>query len=117
MATGLVIHISSGEDRHTEILTDDSIRIGTTETCDLRLRASSLPKSAANATLLELARTNGTANRVANVDEALPVTLNGEPAKIGEEIRDGDEVRFNDSELVLHFYPVRALPAVVPGGR
>jgi serine protease Do len=117
MATGLVIHISSGDDRHTEILTDDNIRIGTTETCDLRLRASSLPKSAANATLLELARTNGAAYRVANVDETLPVTLNGAPAKVGAEIRDGDELRVDDSDLVLHFYPVRALPAVVPGGR
>ncbi|HEV2836169.1 MAG TPA: trypsin-like peptidase domain-containing protein [Pyrinomonadaceae bacterium] len=116
MATGLVIHISSGEDRHTEILTDDSIRIGTTETCNLRLRASSLPKTAENGTLIELARANG-AYRVTGFDHGLPLTVNGEPAKIGAEIRDGDEVRVDDSALVLHFYPVRALPAVVPPGR
>jgi serine protease Do len=115
MATGLVIHISSGEDRHTEILTDDSIRIGATETCDLRLRSSSLPKTAADAVLLEMARSNG-AYRVTSFDESLPVTLNGEPVSTGAEIRDGDEVRVGDSDLVLHFYPVRALPAVVPPG-
>src|ERR1700754_1652206 len=113
MATGLVIHISSGEDRHTEILTDDDIRIGTTETANLRLRASSLPREAANAVLLALTRSNGN-YRVTSVDEELPVTLNGEAVQTGDEIRDGDEVRFDGSELILHFYPVRALPAVVP---
>ena len=28
MASGLVIHVSSGEDKHTEVLTDEHIRIG-----------------------------------------------------------------------------------------
>src|SRR5688500_5920820 len=115
MATGLVIHISSGEDRHTEILTDDNIRIGSTDACDLRLRSSSLPKGSANAVLLEMGRSNGT-YRVTNFDQMLPVTLNGAPVITGTEIRDGDEVRVGDSDLVLHFYPVRALPAVVPPG-
>ena len=113
MATGLVIHISSGEDRHTEILTDDNIRIGTTETANLRLRASSLPREAVNVLLLELTRANGT-YRVTRVDQTLPVTLNGDAVQTGAEINDGDEVRVGDADLVLHFYPVRALPAVVP---
>ena len=114
MATGLVIHISSGEDRHTEILTDDNLRIGTTESCDLRLRSSSLPKSAADAVLLELARQNGGPYRIASFDQTLPLTLNGEPVETGAEIRDGDEMRVGDSDLLLHFFPVRALPAVIP---
>jgi hypothetical protein len=114
MATGLVIHISSGEDRHTEILTDDDIRIGTTEDCNLRLRASSLPKDAANAVLLEMSRSNGNAYRVTSFDELLPVTMNGVPLNTGDEIRDGDEMRVGDADIVLHFYPVRALPAVIP---
>ena len=114
MATGLVIHISSGEDRHTEILTDDSVRIGVSESCDLRLRSSSVPKNAANTVLLELSRANGS-YRVSNFDPTLALTLNGEPVESGTEIRDGDEVRIKDSEIILHFYPVRALPAVVPG--
>jgi S1-C subfamily serine protease len=114
MATGLVIHISSGEDRHTELLTDDDIRIGTTESCDLRLRASSLPSDGANAVLLELARSNGGAYRVASVNPTLPVTLNGDAVETGAEIRDGDEMRVGDSDLLVHFYPVRDLPAVIP---
>jgi serine protease Do len=113
MASGLVIHISSGDDRHTEILTDDSVRIGASESCDLRLRSSNLPKIAANTVLLELSRTNGS-YRVTGFDPAAALTLNGEPVASGSEIRDGDEFRIRDSELVLHFFPVRSLPAVVP---
>ena len=113
MATGLVIHISSGEDRHTEILTDDNVRIGASQNCDLRLRSSSLPKTAANTVLLELSRANGS-YRVSGFDTSVGLTLNGEPVASGVEIRDGDEFRIPDSELILHFFPVRALPAVVP---
>src|SRR6185436_5013444 len=113
MSTGLVIHISSGDDRHTEILSDDNIRIGTSETCDLRLRSSSLPKTAANTVLLELSRTNGT-YRLTGFDPAISLTQNGKGANQGNEIRDGDEFRIADSDIVLHFYPVRDLPAVVP---
>jgi S1-C subfamily serine protease len=113
MATGLVIHISSGEDRHTDILSDDNLRIGACETCDLRLRSSSLPKSAANAVLLELSRQNGS-YRVTGYDPAVSLTQNGEPVSSGNEIRDGDEFRIADSDIVLHFFPVRDLPAVVP---
>jgi serine protease Do len=115
MATGLVIHISSGDDRHTEILSDDSVRIGTSESCDLRLRSSSLPKIAANKVLLELNRANGS-YRVTGFDPEVPLTLSGQTVSSGSEIRDGDELRIGDSELVLHFFPVRSLPAVVPAG-
>jgi serine protease Do len=113
MASGLVIHISSGDDRHTEILTDDSVRIGASESCDLRLRSSSLPKTAANTVLLELSRKNGS-YRVTDFDPSVALTVNGEPVAPGSEILDGDEFRLKDSDLVLHFFPVRALPAVVP---
>ena len=91
MSTGLVIHISSGDDRHTEILTDDSVRIGTSESCDLRLRSSSLPKTAANTVLLELTRANGS-YRVSDSNGSVPLALNGEPVTSGSEIRDGDEL-------------------------
>src|SRR6266404_7240121 len=94
MASGLVIHISSGENKHTEILTDEHIRIGRTEDCDLRLRASDLPPTAESAlVLLELARTNGV-YRVINFDHTIEFTHNGDPLKADADIKDGDEVRF-----------------------
>lgn len=114
MASGLVIHISSGDDKHTQVLTDESIRIGRSEDCALRLRASDLPKQEeeGRALILELTRTNGY-YRVADFDPSLEITLNGKRIKIEAEIRDGDEVRILPSDLALQFFPISSLPAVV----
>jgi len=113
MATGLVIHISSGKDKHTEVLSSEHIRIGSCEDCDLRVRMSSLPRDAGNdGVVLELSRTNGS-YRVVGLDHSLDLTHNDEPLRAGREIEDGDEVRIVTSNLLLTFYPIRSLPAVV----
>lgn len=113
MATGLVIHIASGKDKHTEVLTDEHIRIGSRDDCDLRLRLSSLPKhSAADGVVLELARSNGY-YRVIGFDESLALTRNGSPLETNDEIKDGDEVAIQASDLTLQFFPIRSLPAVI----
>jgi len=112
MATGLVIHLSSGKDKHTHVLTDERIRIGNCEDCAVRLRSASLPTDENNNVVLELARTNG-AYRVVAFDRAMSLTHNGKALRIDKEIEDGDEVRLDTSNLLLTFYPIRSLPAVV----
>src|SRR6266849_8638707 len=113
MATGLVIHLSSGKDKHTHVLTDERIRIGNCEDCAVRLRSASLPTDGSNNdVVLELARTNG-AYRVVAFDRAMSLTHNGKALRIDKEIEDGDEVRLDTSNLLLTFYPIRSLPAVV----
>src|SRR5712691_3180051 len=112
MATGLVIHVSSGEDKHTEILTDKLIRIGRTEDCNLQLRASDLPPSSEEE-VLELRRAGGI-YRVTNFDQTIEITHNGKPLEPDAEIKDGDEVQFHPADTVIQFFPVRSLPAVVP---
>ncbi|MFN2510536.1 MAG: trypsin-like peptidase domain-containing protein [Pyrinomonadaceae bacterium] len=114
MATGLVIHISSGEDKHTEVLTDERIRIGSCDDCALRLRSSDLPKRPdSDGLVIELARTNGS-YRVAAFDSSLKLVHNGQPLETNAEIRDGDKVQIQPSKLALQFFPIRSLPAVVP---
>jgi S1-C subfamily serine protease len=111
MASGLVIHVMAGDDRHTEVLSHERIRIGAGENCDLRLRVSTLPVTA-NGMLLELARTNGH-YRVSKFDSSTEITHNGEPLAIGAKIADGDEVRVEETNLALQFFPVRSLPMVI----
>ncbi|MDQ3172280.1 MAG: serine protease [Acidobacteriota bacterium] len=114
MATGLVIHISSGDDKHTEVLTAERIRIGSCDDCALRLRMSDLPKRPdSDGLVIELARTNGS-YRVAAFDSSLKLIHNGQPLETNAEIRDGDEVQIQLSKLALQFFPIRSLPAVVP---
>lgn len=114
MATGLVIHISSGDDKHTEVLTGERLRIGNCDDCDLRLRTSALPKRPnSDGLVLELAGKNGSYS-VVEFDPDLTLSLNGQPLEKDVQIKDGDELRIADSILSLQFFPLRALPAVVP---
>ena len=113
MATGLVIHISSGKDKHTQVLTDERVLIGSSEDCAVRLRASSLPqRSDENRPALQLDRRNGS-YLVSGIDESLNFKLNGKNLEFNDEIEDGDELRIDNTPLLLTFYPIRSLPAVV----
>jgi S1-C subfamily serine protease len=112
MASSLVIHIAAGEDKHTEVLSQDRIRIGASEDCDLRLSASSLPETNPNSIILELGKTNGN-YRIKDFDQTLNLTHNGKPISLNAKIKDGDEVRCEPGLLALSFFPVRDLPAVV----
>ncbi len=113
MATGLVIHISSGKDKHTQVLTDELVRIGNCDDCAVQLRSSTLPqRSTGDGPVLELERKNGS-YLVTGFDESLNLKLNGKPLEFDTEIEDGDEVRIGDSHLLLTFYPIRSLPAVI----
>ena len=103
MATGLVIHIASGKDKHTEVLTDEHIRIGSRDDCDVRLRLSSLPRNGtADGVVLELARSNGY-YRVIGFDESLNLTRNGSPLEANDEIQDGDEVGPRGATMPRYF--------------
>lgn len=109
MANGLVIHIARGEERRTEVLSLERVRIGPGEDCHVRLAPDFATDSAL---LLELTRTNGH-YRVTEFDPTPAPTVNGIPIEHGDAIEDGDELRFANSELAVQFFPVRELPAVV----
>src|SRR6185295_18751113 len=113
MATGLVIHISSGKDKHTQVLTDELVRIGSSDDCEVRLRSASLPnRTDESLAALELERRDGS-YVVAGFDETLNLKLNGSALEFNERIEDGDELRIDNSPLLITFYPIRSLPAVV----
>ena len=114
-SNGLVIHVSSLNDRSTEVVMRELIRIGASEECDVKIR---LPLTAApvNGPVIELARQNGV-YRIANVDATLEVRLNGRPIKPNRGIYDGDEIWIGPSGPSIHFFPIEASAALVPGRR
>lgn len=117
MDGGLVIHIAAGDDRHTEIVSQDRVRIGASADCDLQLRASALTTSPiAPGIALELTRVGGS-YRVTEFNSSLGITQNGEPLVEDAKIEEGDEFLFASSNLTLQFFPVSALPALVRSRR
>ena len=116
MATGLVIHISAGDDRHTEALSQDTIFIGPNDDCDVRIRASHLPQDySPNGAMLELIRGNNS-YRVKSFDQHLNFMHNDEPLELGARLVDGDSLHIADSDLALQFFFVSSLPMVVGRG-
>src|SRR5260370_37704200 len=113
-SNGLVIHVSSLNDRSTEVVMRDRISIGACEDCDVKIR---LPEGAAsNGPLIELARLNGV-YRIAGFDSNLEVKLNGRPVKPNKGINDGDEIWIGPSVPSIHFFPIASSAALVPGRR
>jgi S1-C subfamily serine protease len=114
MASGLVVHVEVGDERHTEVLMHERIRIGSDADCELRFQPGSIPR--ADGFLLELQRTNGH-YRVGDFDRSLRLTHNGSPLAPAAAIEDGDKVRIPDTDFVLQFFPVESPPALVANRR
>src|SRR5438552_10967098 len=70
----------------------------------------------ANGSVIELARLNGI-YRISNFDSSLEVKLNGRPIKPNKSINDGDEIWIGPSGPSIHFFPIAATTAMVPGRR
>ncbi len=113
MAGGLVVHISNGQERHTEVLSQERVLIGPGEGCHIRLGSDLLTDSSV---MLELTRQNGHF-RVQEFDPEIGITLNGRPVARGAKIDDGDELRFAAFDVRMQFFPVGNLPAVTASNR
>lgn len=113
---GVVIHISSLNDRSTEVVMRDRITIGPTDECDVRIRLPEVAAAKATGPVIELARTNGV-YRIASYDSNLEVTLNGRPIRSNKTIDDGDEIWIGPGGPSIHFFPIQANAALVPGRR
>src|SRR6266516_1010401 len=115
--TGLVIHISSVNDRSTEVVMSERIRIGACEDCDVKIRLpQQLIEATAKVPVIELARSNGS-YRVTSLNSSVEIRLNGKRIRPNAAIDDGDEVWIGPSGPSIHFFPVGSTAALVPGRR
>src|ERR1041385_5132924 len=115
-ANGLVIHVSSLNDRSTEVVMAEHVRIGVGDDCDVKIRLPQAAAQPANGVAFEIERQNGT-YRITSFDSVLDVKLNGRPIKPNKSISDGDEIWIGPSGPSIHFFPIEATTALVPGKR
>jgi S1-C subfamily serine protease len=113
-SNGLVIHVSSLNDRSTEVVMSDNIRIGSSEDCDVRIRLPQAAPTPANGVVIEVSRIDGT-YRIASIDPAFDVKLNSRPIKPNKGIHDGDEIWIAPAGPSVHFFPISSANALVPG--
>jgi hypothetical protein len=73
MAVGIIIHVSVGKEKRTELFSEENIRFGTSETCDLQIHSEQV---FAGGVWLEL-ELDTNVYRVVNLNEKLSLTING----------------------------------------
>src|SRR5947199_734204 len=115
-SNALIIHVSSFNDRSTEVVTRDRIRVGPTDDCEIKIRLSQDPATPTNDPVIELVRLNGI-YRIDSFNPGLEVKLNGRPIKANKGIYDGDEIWIGPSGPSIHFFPIESTAALVPGRR
>lgn len=94
----------------------DHVSIGTSEECDVKLRIPQAAGTFEPGPLIEVTRVDGV-YRLTSIDPALDVKLNGKPIKPNKGIHDGDEIWIGPAGPSIHFFPITATTAMVPGRR
>src|SRR3954469_3049986 len=94
----------------------DTVRIGTGDECDVKIKLAQPAASDGNGTLIEVKQIEGV-YRFSAVDPALDVKLNDRSIKPNKRINDGDEIWIGPSGPSIHFFPIATTTAMVPGRR
>ncbi len=113
MAVGVIIHISVGSEKRTEFFSEDRLRIGSDENCDLQIHT----KQVATAGLwIELENTDGVF-RVTRFDESLPLKINDKPMRRFIAISDGDLLRIEKTDISFAFFSLSEKPTLITTNR
>src|SRR2546423_13862144 len=94
----------------------ERVRIGVSDDCDVKIRLQQAGTQPENGVAIEVERQNGT-YRIVAFDPVLEVKLNGRAIKPNKPISDGDEIWIGPSGPSIHFFPIEATTALVPGRR
>ncbi len=113
MATGIIIHISVGNERRTEYFSEERIRIGSGEFSDLQIHTAKIPS---NTTWIELEQTEG-AYRIIDFDESLNLIINGKPMRRFIAVQDGDSVEIPETEISFGFYSLTSKSSLIVTNR
>jgi len=113
MATGIIIHITVGAEKRTEFFPDERIRIGSDETCDLQIIAPGRPE---RMLWFEIENSDGM-YRVVEFDDALGLSINGNPLRRYIAVSDGDVVVLPESMVSFAFFSLETKSALITTNR
>lgn len=113
MASGILIHVAVGMEKRTEFFSDERIRIGTDELCNLQIRSKNMPVSGV---WLEFEKVEDS-YRVINFQSELNAELNDRPLSRYILIKDGDTIKFPDSDVVFSFFELKGDSSLISVNR
>lgn len=109
MSVGIVIHISAGDEKRTEIFSEPRLTIGSDESCDLEVRT---PKIETTGVWLKLENSDDI-YRILDFDEAIGLTVNYLPIRRYIAISDGDTINVGETGISFTFYSIARKPSLI----
>jgi S1-C subfamily serine protease len=113
MAVGIIIHVSVGKEKRTELFSEENIRIGADEACDLQIITE---KVAAQGVWLELAL-NDKVYRVLDFQPSLDLALNGVPIHRFVPINNGDTIEIPTTDIAFSFFSLTSKSSLITTNR
>lgn len=113
MATGIIIHITVGGEKRTEFFSEERIRIGSDETCDLQIDTTLVE---APSVWLELENTDGVF-RVINFAPSLAFQINEKPIRRFIAVSDGDVIHSEASDVSFSFFALAGRGSLIKTNR
>ncbi len=113
MALGIIIHITVGLEKRTEFFSQDNIRIGSDETCDLQIHATDV---AGSTIWLELENTEGVF-RIIDFDATIGLKANDKGIRRYIAVNDGDVITIDNSEIEFSFFSLESKSSLITTNR
>ncbi len=113
MAIGIIIHISVGSEKRTEFFSQDRIRIGSDDSCDLQIHA---PQTGDARSWFDLENTDGV-YRLIEFDDKLGLKINQNPVRRFIAITDGDIFELTDTDISFAFFSLETKSSLITTNR
>lgn len=109
MAVGIIIHVTVGSEKRTELFTDERIRIGADEVSDLQIHS---PKFGEPGLLLEIEYQENS-YRIIKFNEKLKFIVNGKPIRRYIAISDGDVIEIAETGISFSFFSLASKSSLI----
>ena len=109
MAVGIIIHVTVGNEKRTELFTDERIRFGADEVSDLQIHS---PKFSETGLLLEI-EYDQDIYRITKFNEKLKLTINGKPIRRYAAIADGDVIEIPGTDISFSFFSIASKSSLI----
>ena len=109
MAVGIIIHVTVGKEKRTELFTDERIRIGADDVSDLQIHS---PKFSDTGLLVELEYEQNI-YRVIKFNENLNLTINGKPIRRYVAVADGDTIEIPGANVSFSFFSLASKSSLI----
>ena len=113
MAIGIIIHVSVGREKRTELFSEENISFGADDSCDLQIVSNEI---SATGVWLELERRERS-YIVTNFQPSLEMTLNDAPLRRLVTISDGDAIAIPSADIVFSFFSLASKSSLITTNR